>query len=59
MVRDTTLAHKGLTPSSFYYYLSIDKDAHAGHTQKIKKHRAFGGKFNVLWLPVGTAKSPI
>jgi hypothetical protein len=35
MVRDTTLAHKGLAPYKLSY-LTVSKDAHAGHTHEIK-----------------------
>jgi hypothetical protein len=34
MVRDTTLAHKGLAPYKLSY-LTVSKDAHAGHTQYV------------------------
>ena len=35
MVRDTTLAHKGLAPYKLISYFYVGKDAHAGHTQCI------------------------
>jgi hypothetical protein len=38
MVRDTTLAHKGLAPYKLISYLSVSKDAHAGHTHRLISH---------------------
>jgi hypothetical protein len=37
MVQGVTPAHKGLAPSRLIPYLRYSKDAHAGHTQCIKK----------------------
>ncbi|MEQ6117956.1 hypothetical protein, partial [Reichenbachiella sp. MALMAid0571] len=39
MVRDTTLAHKGLAPYKLIPYFYVGKDAHAGHTHGLRKHR--------------------
>ena len=36
MVQGVTPAHKGLAPSRLIPYLRYSKDAHAGHTQRIK-----------------------
>jgi len=40
MVQGVTPAHKGLAPSRLIPYLRYDKDAHAGHTQRINAIRA-------------------
>jgi hypothetical protein len=36
MLLDVTLAHKGLAPSKLISYLRYDKDAHTGHTHRVK-----------------------
>jgi hypothetical protein len=54
MVRDTTLAHKGLAPYKLSY-LTVSKDAHAGHTQGLKKHRGsvvFGSSALIVSPPI-------
>jgi hypothetical protein len=52
MVRDTTLAHKGLAPYKLSY-LTVSKDAHAGHTHGVMKSGVDSDrrKLSAFWNP--------
>jgi hypothetical protein len=48
MVQGVTPAHKGLAPSRLIPYLRYSKDAHAGHTQRIKIIAEIVVKMNIV-----------
>ncbi len=54
MVQGVTPAHKGLAPSRIIPYLRYGKDAHAGHTQNIKKIGQVSARPKVLGVFTGS-----